>query len=70
MEDLTRMASGYGYRTDPFTKIRKFHYGMDFTALVELLFMLVVMVLLSAPILDHLGTESTYELIMEVDMAT
>ena len=24
--DLTRMASGYGYRTDPFTKIRKFHY--------------------------------------------
>ena len=31
-EDLTRMASGYGYRTDPFTKIRKFHYGMDFTA--------------------------------------
>ncbi len=31
-EELTRMASGYGYRTDPFTKIRKFHYGMDFTA--------------------------------------
>ena len=31
-EDLTRMASGYGYRSDPFTKIRKFHYGMDFTA--------------------------------------
>lgn len=31
-EDLKRMASGYGYRTDPFTKIRKFHYGMDFTA--------------------------------------
>lgn len=30
--DLTRMASGYGYRTDPFTKARKFHYGMDFTA--------------------------------------
>ena len=30
--DLTRMASGYGYRTDPFTKVRKFHYGMDFTA--------------------------------------
>jgi murein DD-endopeptidase MepM/ murein hydrolase activator NlpD len=26
------MASGYGYRSDPFTKIRKFHYGMDFTA--------------------------------------
>ncbi len=31
-EDLTRRASGYGYRTDPFTKARKFHYGMDFTA--------------------------------------
>jgi murein DD-endopeptidase MepM/ murein hydrolase activator NlpD len=30
--DLTRIASGYGYRTDPFTKVRKFHYGMDFTA--------------------------------------
>lgn len=30
--DMTRMASGYGYRTDPFTKVRKFHYGMDFTA--------------------------------------
>lgn len=31
-ENLTRMASGYGYRTDPFTKARKFHFGMDFTA--------------------------------------
>ena len=31
-EDLTRMASGYGYRTDPFTKARKKHWGMDFTA--------------------------------------
>lgn len=31
-EDLTRMASGFGFRTDPFTKARKFHYGMDFTA--------------------------------------
>lgn len=31
-EDLTRIASGFGYRTDPFTKARKFHYGMDFTA--------------------------------------
>lgn len=31
-KDLTRMASGYGYRSDPFTKARKFHYGMDFTA--------------------------------------
>jgi len=31
-DDLTRMASGYGWRTDPFTKARKRHYGMDFTA--------------------------------------
>lgn len=31
-EDLTRMASGYGYRIDPFTKVRKKHWGMDFTA--------------------------------------
>ncbi len=31
-EDLKRMASGYGYRSDPFTKVRKFHYGMDFTS--------------------------------------
>lgn len=30
--DLTRMASGYGMRSDPFTKIRKMHWGMDFTA--------------------------------------
>lgn len=31
-EDLTHMASGYGWRSDPFTKIRKFHHGMDFVA--------------------------------------
>ena len=31
-EDLKRMASGFGYRNDPFTKIRKFHAGMDFSA--------------------------------------
>lgn len=31
-EDLTRMASGYGSRIDPFTKVKKFHFGMDFTA--------------------------------------
>ena len=30
--DLTRMASGFGYRTDPFDKSRKMHAGMDFTA--------------------------------------
>jgi murein DD-endopeptidase MepM/ murein hydrolase activator NlpD len=31
-EDLSRMASGYGWRTDPFTKAWKRHWGMDFTA--------------------------------------
>ena len=31
-EDLSRMASGYGWRSDPFTKARKKHNGMDFTA--------------------------------------
>ena len=31
-EDLKRMASGYGWRIDPFTKTRKRHYGMDFSA--------------------------------------
>ena len=31
-KDLKHMASGYGWRSDPFTKTKKFHYGMDFTA--------------------------------------
>ena len=31
-KDLTRTASGYGWRIHPFYKISKFHYGMDFTA--------------------------------------
>lgn len=31
-EQLRQMASGFGYRSDPFTKIRKMHEGMDFTA--------------------------------------
>jgi len=31
-ENLTRMASGFGWRDDPFTKARKRHWGMDFTA--------------------------------------
>ena len=31
-ENLKRMASGFGYRADPFTKVRKMHEGMDFTA--------------------------------------
>ena len=31
-EDLKRMASGYGWRIDPFTKKRRRHFGMDFSA--------------------------------------
>ena len=31
-EDLTRIASGYGYRIHPIYKVRKLHTGMDFTA--------------------------------------
>lgn len=31
-EDMKRMASGFGMRTDPFTKARKMHKGMDFSA--------------------------------------
>lgn len=31
-EDLKRVASGYGMRLDPFTKVPKMHHGMDFTA--------------------------------------
>jgi murein DD-endopeptidase MepM/ murein hydrolase activator NlpD len=31
-ENLRQIASGFGYRSDPFTKVRKFHEGMDFSA--------------------------------------
>ncbi len=31
-ESLRRMASGFGWRSDPFTKARKMHWGMDFSA--------------------------------------
>ncbi len=31
-EELKRLASGFGFRVDPFTKARKMHYGMDFSA--------------------------------------
>lgn len=31
-KDLKRMASGYGYRIHPIYKVRKMHWGMDFTA--------------------------------------
>ena len=31
-EDLKKTASGWGYRIHPIYKVRKMHYGMDFTA--------------------------------------
>jgi len=31
-KDLSRIASGFGYRIDPVYKVRKFHAGLDFTA--------------------------------------
>jgi murein DD-endopeptidase MepM/ murein hydrolase activator NlpD len=31
-DDLKRMASGWGYRYHPIYKVRKFHYGMDFSS--------------------------------------
>jgi murein DD-endopeptidase MepM/ murein hydrolase activator NlpD len=31
-KDLKRIASGFGLRTDPFTKQKKMHWGMDFSA--------------------------------------
>src|SRR5690606_5989237 len=31
-EQLKQMASGFGYRSDPFTKVRNFHAGMDVSA--------------------------------------
>ncbi len=31
-KDLKRTASGWGFRVHPIYKIRKFHYGMDFTS--------------------------------------
>ena len=32
MNDLTRIASYYGYRTDPIYKVRTMHHGIDFSA--------------------------------------
>lgn len=31
-EDLKRLSSFYGYRPDPIYKVKKFHYGVDFSA--------------------------------------
>lgn len=31
-KNLRRFASGFGYRPDPFTKVRRFHKGCDFSA--------------------------------------
>ncbi len=33
--DLTRTSSGWGWRYHPIYKIRRFHYGMDFTAPIK-----------------------------------
>ena len=30
-KDLRRVASGYGMRIDPFLKVRRMHYGLDFS---------------------------------------
>jgi len=60
-EELTRMASGYGYRSDPFTKVRKFHYGMDFTAPRGTQYMPVAMVLWNAQTMHLLVTETILE---------
>jgi murein DD-endopeptidase MepM/ murein hydrolase activator NlpD len=38
-KDLKQTASGWGYRIHPIYKIRKFHYGMDFTAPIGRKFM-------------------------------
>ena len=43
-EDLTRMASGFGYRTDPFTKARKITGVWTLPLHVELPCMHLVMV--------------------------
>ena len=42
-KDLSRMASGFGYRIHPIYKTRRLHAGMDFSAKPALLFMLLVM---------------------------
>lgn len=31
-EELKRLSSGFGYRTDPIHKVKKMHYGVDFSA--------------------------------------
>ena len=31
-KELTRLASGFGWRIHPILKVKKFHYGIDFTA--------------------------------------
>lgn len=56
-ENLKRIASGFGWRNDPFTKVKKFHYGMDFTAPRALLFMPQAMVEWSVPIIVLQVTE-------------
>ena len=43
-KDLSRMASGFGYRIHPIYKTRRLHAGMDFLQKLALLFMPLEMV--------------------------
>ena len=59
-KDLTRTASGYGWRIHPIYKIIKFHYGMDFTAPSEQKYMQPAMARLSAGSVIAERTWETY----------
>lgn len=54
-ENLKQMASGFGYRTDPFTKVRKMHNGMDFVTIPEHQYTLQEMVLSPELTIRHQG---------------
>lgn len=60
-EDLTRMASGFGWRSDPFTKARKMHWGMDFTSPKGTPVYASGMVRLLGQIIIHPGTGNILE---------
>ena len=34
-KNLKRMVSGYGMRIDPFLKVRRMHYGLDFSFVIS-----------------------------------
>ena len=73
-EDLTRMASGCGYRTDPFTKARKFHWGMVLLPQGERRYLPQEMVWCSVPTIllqvMEIISLSTTDLGMKVSMLT